>query len=115
MAHFNWDKHVAPILNTVDKSDGEKLSELCSRLWTVLQSNNVIGRSKGKHRSSVLRSMFQLLNCKDSRLLLKAAKIKLAVSYCSYMYNLCTTVRGARDFSQCLIFINWLHANNFSL
>ena len=75
------------LLNTmsgVDKSDCEKLSELCSRLWTVLQSNNVIGHSKGKHRSSVLRSMFQLLDCKDSRLLLRAAKIILAVSYCNY-------------------------------
>ena len=82
-AQFNWDKHVAPILNTMsstNKSDCEKLSELCARLWTALQSYNVIGRSKGKHRSSVLRTMFQLLDCKDSRLLLRAAKIILAVS-----------------------------------
>lgn len=82
-AQFNWDKHVAPILNTMtstNKSDCEKLSELCTRLWTVLESYNVIGRGKGKHRSSVLRTMFQLLDCKDSRLLLRAAKIILAVS-----------------------------------
>jgi len=83
VTQFNWDKLVAPILNTItttNKADSEKLSELCTRLWTVLESHNVIGRSKGKHRSSVLRTMFQLLDCKDSRLLLRATKIILAVS-----------------------------------
>ena len=82
-AQFNWDKHVAPILNAMtsaNKSDCEKLSDLCAKLWTVLESYNVIGCGKGKHRSSVLRTMFQLLDCKDSRLLLRAAKIILAVS-----------------------------------
>ena len=84
-AKFNWEKQVTPVLNAINsasKSDTEALCELCRNLWTVLQSINIIGRSTGKskHRSSVLRAMFQLLDSKESRLLLRATKIILAVS-----------------------------------
>ena len=84
-ARFNWEKQVTPVLNAINsasKSDTEVLCELCTNLWTVLQSSNTIGRSTGKskQRSSVLRTMFQLLDSKESRLLLRATKIILAVS-----------------------------------
>ena len=84
-AKFNWEEQVTPVLsaiNSASKSDTEMLCELCANLWTTLQLSNTIGRSgKSKQRSSVLRAMFQLLDSKDSRLLLRATKIILAVSY----------------------------------
>ena len=87
---FNWEKQVTPVLNAINsisKSDTESLCELCTNLWTVLQLSNMIGRSgKKKQRSSVLRTMFQLLDSEDSRLLLRAAKIILAVSK-QYIWN----------------------------
>ena len=83
-AKFNWEEQVGPILsaiNSASKADTEVLCELCANLWTTLQLGNTIGRSgKSKQRSSVLRTMFQLLDSKDSRLLLRATKIILAVS-----------------------------------
>jgi len=81
---FSWDKQITPILNTINsasKSDTEMVCELCANLWTALQLSNMIGcTGKSKQRSSVLRAMFQLLDSKDSRLLLRATKIILAVS-----------------------------------
>ena len=83
-ARFNWEKQVTPVLNAVNsasKSDTEVLCELCTNLWTVLQSSNIIGRSTGKSKQrSSLRAMFQLLVSKESRLLLRATKIILTVS-----------------------------------
>ena len=84
-AKFNWEKQVTPVLNGINsasKSDTEVLCELCASLWTALQLSNMIGCSgKSKQRSLVLRAIFQLLDNKDSRLLLRATKIILAVSY----------------------------------
>ena len=83
-AKFSWEKEVTPVLNvitSVSKSDTEVLCELCASLWTALQLGNMVGRSgKSKQRSSVLRAMFQLLDSKDPKLLLRATKIILAVS-----------------------------------
>lgn len=82
-AKFSWEKEVTPVLNvitSVSKSDTEVLCELCASLWTALQLGNMIGRSgKSKQRSSVLRAMFQLLDSKDPKLLLRATKIILAM------------------------------------
>ena len=90
-AKFSWEKQVAPVLNAINSAsrlDTEVLCELCTNLWTTLQSSNIIGRATGKskQRSSVLRAMFQLLDRKESRLLLRATKIILAVSS-TLLYN----------------------------
>ena len=84
-AKFSWEKQVTPVLNAINSAsrlDTEVLCELCTNLWTTLQSSTIIGRATGKskQRSSVLRAMFQLLDSKESRLLLRATKIILAVS-----------------------------------
>ena len=94
---FNWEKQVTPVLNAINsasKSDTEALCELCTNLWTALQLSNIIGRSTGKskQRSSVLRAMFQLLDSKESRLLLRATKIILAVSLALCVVELCNNL-----------------------
>ena len=92
-AKFSWEKQVTPVLNAINTasiSNTDGLCALCTNLWTALQSSNIIGRTTGKskQRSSVLRAMFQLLDSKESRLLLRATKIILAVSS-TLSFNVC--------------------------
>ena len=82
-----WDVKVAPLLAEVESTSYEEidhLCQLCSQLWTCLESNNLLGRTGGvggtKRRSSVLRVVFKLLDHKEPKLLLKVAKIIVAVS-----------------------------------
>ena len=82
-----WDAEVAPLLSELDSTPYSQEAHLCQladALWSALEAHSLLGRGGGaggsKRRASVLRSVFKLLDHKDPRLLLKVAKIILAVS-----------------------------------
>lgn len=82
-----WDNEVVPLLSALEStsySKTTKLCEVCDSLWLRLEEHNLLGRTGGvggtKRRSTVLRTVFKLLDHKDPRLLLKVAKIITAVS-----------------------------------
>lgn len=83
-----WDTEVAPFLAELDAAtlatDVTDLYRVCDSLWGSLERHDLLGRSGGmggsKRRAATLRSVFRLLDRKDPHLLLKLAKIILAVS-----------------------------------
>lgn len=82
-----WNNEVVPLLSALESTSyGEtaKLCEVCDSLWARLEEHNLLGRTGGvggtKRRSTVLRTVFKLLDHKDPRPLLKVAKIITAVS-----------------------------------
>ena len=82
-----WDGEVVPLLSALEStsySETTKLCEICDSLWLRLKEHNLLGRTGGvggtKRRSTVLRTVFKLLDHKDPSLLLKVAKIITAVS-----------------------------------
>ena len=84
-----WESEVLPLLSALEStsySETTKLCEVCDSLWSHLEEHNLLGRTGGvggtKRRSTVLRTVFKLLDHKDPCLLLKVAKIITAVSNC---------------------------------
>ena len=81
-----WDNEVQPLLNLLDSvvSSEEELLEICDKLWDILKSNDLFGRTAGlagsKRRSLLLRCVFKLLSYKEAGVLMKLAKIILSVS-----------------------------------
>ena len=82
-----WKSEVAPLLSMLDSTPYkcvDQLCETCSSLWACLEGRGLLGWTGGKggtrKRSVVLRTVFKLLDHKEPRLLLKVAKIIVAVS-----------------------------------
>ncbi len=82
-----WENEVAPLLHSLESTSYEEivhLCELCSSLWSCVDRHGLLKRTGGtgghKKRSVVLRTVFKLLDHKDPGLLLKVAKIIVAVS-----------------------------------
>ena len=82
-----WDLEITPLLSELERTsyeDVSRLCEVCASLWCKLEQHSLLGRSGGvggsKKRASVLRTVFKLLDHKDPSLLLKVARIIVAVS-----------------------------------
>ena len=81
-----WDNEVQPLLNLLDSvvSSEEELLEIFDKLWDILKSNDLLGRTAGlagsKRRSLLLRCVFKLLSYKQAGVLMKLARIILSVS-----------------------------------
>ena len=81
-----WETEVTPLLRDLDESTADiaRLCELSGTLWICLEGRGLLGRTGGeagtKRRAAVLRSLFRLLDHTDSHLLLRIARIILAVS-----------------------------------
>ena len=84
-----WTKEVVPLVEEMEKErvDVCRLCSLCDELWRVLESNDMLGRTGGragtKRRSLVLKCVFKMLHLKEPKLLMKLAKIILAVKQLS--------------------------------
>ena len=83
-----WKAEVSPLLQKLESTpyqDIGHLCECCSSLWACLERRDLFGRTGGeggtKKRGVVLRTVFKLLDHKEPRLLLKVARIIIAVSY----------------------------------
>lgn len=83
-----WDTEVLPLLENLESTPYEevdRLCESCAQLWVCLEKHGLLGRTGGvggsKKRSTVLRTVFKLLDHKEPRLLLRVAKIIVAVSF----------------------------------
>ena len=82
-----WDAEVAPLLSELETTSSDNVTHLCQVcevLWSILEQRDLLGRTGGaggsKRRGTVLRTVFKLLDHKDSQLLLKVARIIIAVS-----------------------------------
>ena len=82
-----WDAEVAPLLSELETTSSDNVTHLCQVcevLWSILEQQDLLGRTGGaggsKRRGTVLRTVFKLLDHKDSQLLLKVARIIIAVS-----------------------------------
>ena len=82
-----WDAQVAPLLSeleTTSSDDVAHLCQVCEALWTNLVQQNLLGKTGGaagsKRRAAILRTVFRLLDHKDPQLLLKVARIIIAVN-----------------------------------
>lgn len=85
-----WNSEVVPLLSTLESTpyqEAGQLSKACSSLWACLERRGLLGRTGGvggtKKRGVVLRAVFKLLDHKEPRLLIKVAKIIIAVSLCA--------------------------------
>lgn len=83
-----WESEVLPLLQKIDSTPYQEvggLCESCSLLWACLEGRGLIGRTGGvggsKKRNAVLRTVFKLIDHKDPSLLLKVAKIIIAVRF----------------------------------
>ena len=82
-----WESEVAPLLQEMESTSYEEvkhLRTLCDSMWICLEGHGFLGRLGGvggsKKRSMVLRTVFKLLDHKDPLVLLKVAKMIIAVS-----------------------------------
>lgn len=82
-----WKSEIVPLLHDLEFTPYQKVEHLCtacSSLWTCLEGRGLLGRTGGvggtKRRSAVLKTIFKLLDHKDPGLLLRVAKIIVAVS-----------------------------------
>ena len=83
-----WKAEVVPLLQDLESTsyqDVQHLCECCSSLWACLERCGLLSRTGGeagtKKRGVVLRTVFKLLDHKEPRLLLKVARIIIAVSH----------------------------------
>lgn len=83
-----WESELVPLLQEMESVPYEEvhhLRTLCDSLSACLEKHGLLGRTGGvggtKRRSTVLRTVFKLLDHKDPLVLLKVAKIIIAVSY----------------------------------
>ncbi len=70
--------YLLPIIFTSDK-DPDKLGALADKLYDVLHKGKMLGKAC-KRRSAVLKTVFRLLDLESPKLLLKIARLILAVS-----------------------------------
>ena len=81
-----WEAQITPLLRDLDESasDIARLRELSGTLWSHLEGKGLLGRTGGdagtKRRAAVLKCLFRLLDHTDSHLLLRLARVILAVS-----------------------------------
>lgn len=82
-----WKSDVVPLLHDLESTPYQQVECLCtscSSLWACLKGHGLLGRTGGvggtKRRNTVLKTVFKLLDHKDPKLLLKVAKIIVAVS-----------------------------------
>ncbi|KAK7108771.1 armadillo repeat-containing protein 2-like isoform X1 [Littorina saxatilis] len=77
-----FTQQVAPLLDQIaainKKKDSDQLSVLAGDLYSLLEDNNCLGKHF-RQRSSVLKVIFRLLDVEDTRLLLKLARLILAM------------------------------------
>ncbi len=83
-----WKAEVVPLLRELESTsyrDVQHLCDCCSSLWACLERRGLLGRTGGeagtKKRGIVLRTVFKMLDHKEPKLLLKVARIIIAVSY----------------------------------
>ena len=87
-----WESEVAPLLRSLEEgtSDVAQLCEVSGTLWSRLEGRGLLGRSGGnagtKRRAATLRTLFKLLDHTDSHLLLRLARIILAVSCSTHVH-----------------------------
>ena len=63
----------------LSEKDCDQLLVLASDLYNILEDNNCLGKHF-RQRSIVLKVIFRLLDAEDTKLLLKVARLILAVS-----------------------------------
>jgi len=61
--------------------EGDKLAESTDNLYQILKKENLLGKNC-KQRSAILKSIFKLLDVEEPRVLLRLARLILAVSKC---------------------------------
>lgn len=61
------------------EKDLKKLGQVTEDLYSLLQKENLLGRNC-KQRTTILKSIFKLLDADDTRIQLKLARLILAVS-----------------------------------
>jgi hypothetical protein len=83
-----WKTEVIPLLRDLETTHYQNVEHLCaacSSLWACLEGHGLLGRTGGvggtKRRGVILKTIFKLLDHKDPGLLLKLARIILAVSW----------------------------------
>ena len=75
-----YEERVRPLLERLTVSTGiSDLSPAVSELHRLLEEGNMLGRGAGKRRTRILRTLFNLLDIDDPRLLLRLARLILAV------------------------------------
>lgn len=91
-----WESEVVPLLQKLDSTPYDSASQLCETcdlLWSSLSTHSLLGRTGGvggtKKRGKVLRTVFRLLDHKNPLVLLKVARIILAVSLPSHWAHAC--------------------------
>ena len=89
-----WDSDVLPLLKKLDSTPYDSVTQLCETcdlLWSSLETHSLLGRTGGvggtKKRGSILRTVFRLLDHKNPHVLLKVARIILAVSFCTHLIH----------------------------
>ena len=76
-----YEECVRPLLEGLNVAAESK--DLCwtiSQIYTVLEEGNLLGRRSGKRRGTILKAVFKLLDNDDPQLLLRLARLILAVS-----------------------------------
>lgn len=79
-----YSQNIAPLLERMteasSKKDSKKLGQVTEDLYALLQKENLLGRNC-KQRTTILKSIFKLLDVDDSRIQLKLARLILATYY----------------------------------
>lgn len=79
-----WESEITPLLHSLHRgSDISVMCDTCDQLCSALQHHQFTGRTAGiagkKKRSRLLKVLFNLLQYKEPRLLIKVARITLMV------------------------------------
>lgn len=75
-----YEKRVRPLLERLIVTEQKsQLLQTVTDLYGVLEEGNLLGRGAGKRRATILRTVFQLLDIDDPRLLLRLSRLILAV------------------------------------
>ncbi|XP_061176432.1 armadillo repeat-containing protein 2-like isoform X2 [Saccostrea echinata] len=77
-----FSQNITPLLDRMtdasSKKDAKRLGQVTEELYSLLQKENLLGRSC-KQRTTILKSIFKLLDVEDSRIQLKLARLILAL------------------------------------
>ena len=77
-----WERELKPLLDQLNPAEAstDTLITTCNDIWRLLETHSLLGKGLGgKRRSVLLKAVFGLLGHKEPELLLKLAKITLAV------------------------------------
>ena len=77
-----WERELKPLLDQLNPAEAstDTLITTCNDIWKLLETHSLLGKGLGgKRRSVLLKAVFGLLGHKEPELLLKLAKITLAV------------------------------------